>query len=74
MLTLNRLKPGFQHRLNASGSYDSICIRCFTTVAKAQKESELAGHESAHTCDEWELYRLSQGARLPRGAGPAFSE
>jgi hypothetical protein len=73
MTNLNLLKPGFSHRHDANGSHDSVCTRCYVTVATAQNESELASHESAHICDEWDLYRFSQGARMPLDAGSAFS-
>jgi hypothetical protein len=55
------LEPIFPHRHNSDGSYDSICTRCFATVATAQNESELAFHESAHVCEPVTLYRFSQG-------------
>jgi hypothetical protein len=33
----------FPHRLNRDGTFDSICRRCFATVASARDEIELAG-------------------------------
>lgn len=54
------LRPQFPHRLNADGSYDSICTVCYSTVASADKEIDLAVPESAHRCDPVALYQLSQ--------------
>jgi hypothetical protein len=41
----------YPHRLNAEGSYDSICRRCFRTVARAETEAELRAYEAKHICD-----------------------
>jgi hypothetical protein len=40
----------FPHRHNADGTWDSICKRCFNTVAHCETESELALHEKEHVC------------------------
>ena len=46
------LVPGnFVHRCNSDGSYDSICTICLMTVASVESEWQLAGLESAHTCN-----------------------
>lgn len=42
--------PAFAHRYHSSG-IDSICSRCFTVVAKAQTEADLARLEREHVCD-----------------------
>jgi hypothetical protein len=44
------LKP-FQHRQNADKSYDSICLKCFLTAAKAGCEEDLEKLEPEHRCD-----------------------
>jgi hypothetical protein len=54
------LRPSFPHRLNADGTHDSICARCWTTVATVQHEGELARLESAHVCEPINLYRVRQ--------------
>jgi hypothetical protein len=59
MLTL--LRPGFPHRQNADGTYDSICTACLATVANVKNEWELAPYESDHVCDPIGRYRVSQG-------------
>jgi hypothetical protein len=40
----------FIHRLR-SGTVDSICTRCYRTIAKETREDDLAKHEWAHHCD-----------------------
>ncbi len=47
-------KP-FSHRQNRDGSFDSICPRCFRTVATRSTESLLARDEFRHICLDWEL-------------------
>ena len=42
----------FPHRKNKDGSFDSFCLKCFATVARATLESELGDHERAHVCDD----------------------
>jgi hypothetical protein len=42
--------PFFPHRLNPDGSYDSICNRCFATVASASTLDELHARDKEHTC------------------------
>ena len=41
----------FPHRLNRDGSFDSICLKCFLTVANTVLETELKARENIHTCD-----------------------
>jgi hypothetical protein len=41
----------FRRRLNRDGSYDSICLRCFLTIANTRTETELKARENVHTCD-----------------------
>jgi hypothetical protein len=40
----------FAHRLNANGSFESICLYCFQTVAISSSEEELVKPESGHIC------------------------
>jgi hypothetical protein len=42
--------PCFPHRLNADGTYDSICNRCFATVATASTPDELHAFDAGHVC------------------------
>jgi hypothetical protein len=48
----------FPHRCNPNGTYDSICIECFQTVATRIEEAELAQQESAHVCEEFSLGKV----------------
>ena len=41
----------FPHRLNRDGSFDSICLKCFATIANTITETELKARENIHTCD-----------------------
>ena len=41
----------FAHRSNSDGTVDTICIRCFQTVATVSDEAELAKIEQEHICD-----------------------
>ena len=43
--------PKFAHRVR-SWSVDSICTKCYLTVARADTESELPGLEFDHRCEE----------------------
>jgi len=38
------------HRKNRDGSYDSICLRCFATIATARREEDLIGPDRGHVC------------------------
>jgi hypothetical protein len=43
--------PFFPHRLNRDGSYDSICLTCFATVANAKEAADLDVLDQGHVCD-----------------------
>ena len=43
--------PRFVHR-EIYRTVDSICTKCFLTVANADREEDLAQIEAAHTCNE----------------------
>ncbi|MDQ1453860.1 MAG: hypothetical protein QOK38_3726 [Acidobacteriaceae bacterium] len=54
----------FQHRNNEDGTCDSICLRCYRTVATSQQEAWLAHEESIHTCTLLDLHAwMSDRAR-----------
>lgn len=44
--------PFYPHRQNTNGSFDSICLKCFATVANANDVTELNSYEKKHICDE----------------------
>jgi hypothetical protein len=41
----------YPHRRNSDGTFDSICTKCFLTVAHRRAEAELAAIEEAHICN-----------------------
>ncbi len=48
----------FNHRQNADGSVDSICLGCYRTVATVDDEKILVTQERQHRCDPDDLARL----------------
>jgi hypothetical protein len=44
--------PFFPHRLNRDGTYDSICLQCYATVANARTSVELEEYDVKHICGE----------------------
>jgi hypothetical protein len=49
----------FAHRLNDNASVDSICLRCFRTVASKNFESDLGVVEAKHVCEPRDIIRLN---------------
>jgi len=41
----------FAHRLNRDSSVDSICTKCYQTIANDTNESTLESAENDHRCD-----------------------
>lgn len=41
----------FARRHNPDGTTDSICTRCFVTVASSRSEPDLEGEENRHVCN-----------------------
>jgi hypothetical protein len=58
------MQPSFAHRRNRNGSYDSICTKCYATVASAESEEALSSLESAHVCDPFTLALIEQNSFL----------
>jgi hypothetical protein len=54
--------PNFQHRYNQDGTCDSICLRCYRTVASSREEQWLAYQESVHTCALMDLHEWNVGS------------
>jgi hypothetical protein len=52
----------FPHRENPDGTYDSICGRCFKTVAIGVKQADLKQAEEDHICNGFELARVLRPA------------
>jgi hypothetical protein len=40
----------FARRTNPNGTTDSICLKCFRTIATETGEASLASKETAHEC------------------------
>lgn len=53
--------PVYSHRRNADQTFDSICHRCFSTVATVPHEADLAWYEQRHQCEA-----LAQARSLAR--------
>ncbi len=53
----------FAHRHNLDGTWDSICTKCFLTVATEWAEDRLLMHERRHDCDS--LMKARTRARFP---------
>ena len=51
----------FAHRENEDGTFDSICLSCYLTVASAEKEAALFESEKFHTCGRDDI-----AARIPK--------
>ena len=49
-LQLSPYSLNFQHRSNDDGTWDSICLGCYRTVASTRQEPWLAHEESIHAC------------------------
>jgi hypothetical protein len=54
-LGVSAAKPLFVHRINADGTIDSFCRKCFITVASSHWEAELERAEHKHECDKLQL-------------------
>jgi hypothetical protein len=55
----------FQRRHVESSLFDSICLRCYLTIAYAQHPGELEQVEDAHKCSPIRLFAIANGA-LPK--------
>ena len=53
VMTITNL-VSFTRRWNRDSSIDSICTKCYRTIASANKEDELAIREKNHVCDPCE--------------------
>ncbi len=56
-------RPKFPHRRNHDGTFDSICSRCFATVATEGSEAELEKAEESHVCTGLDLGRILRPPR-----------
>src|SRR5947209_3821927 len=58
MATPTLERKTFQHRFNYDGTFDSICLSCFQTIATTNDECVLSVFEEAHACADIDLYRV----------------
>ena len=56
------------HRVNSDGTIDSICFRCFATIASCRREEDLRAAEPTHVCDPEALRRFDH--QEGRSLGP----
>ena len=48
--------PDFTHRHNPNGTTNSICLKCFRTIASSSnEEDDLDAAEAAHKCGGFDL-------------------
>jgi hypothetical protein len=66
----------FAHRHNLDGTWDSICTKCFLTIATERSEDRLLMNEHRHDCDSLMKARgMSTGFPEPlRGAGAILNK
>jgi len=50
----------FAHRNNLDGTCDTICSRCFQTIATVRDEAEFPKIEGQHICDPHILERFGR--------------
>jgi hypothetical protein len=60
-IVLAEITCPFPHRHNRDGSYDSICLKCYATVASFRDEAELAAPERDHSCEPVRLSHFTRG-------------
>lgn len=65
MLEFRRERMKFAHRANEDGTLDSICPRCFVTIANSTWEADLERVEMAHVCDPVWLSHFELTERAP---------
>jgi hypothetical protein len=46
------LPDSYARRLNKDGSFDSICPKCFATVATERDAASLDDHDRNHVCQD----------------------
>lgn len=50
----------FVHRTNPNATFDSICTRCFQTIANVRDEATLQKSEVEHVCDPHLVKRFNR--------------
>jgi len=69
----NQTSCPLMHRRQHDGSYDSICLACFSTISSVPLEAGLEGEEQDHACSaslrsigSRQVAKVSQGTVLTR--------
>jgi hypothetical protein len=52
-------KARFTRRLNADGTFDSVCLRCYRAAGHAERSRDLAAVERSHDCHLSDLLHLT---------------
>jgi len=68
---LSQLPAFYPHRRNSDGSFDSICLNCFATVANAGTEPELLEYDSRHVCEPATVSQRAFDRRVLEGKAEA---
>lgn len=53
----------FHHKYHDNGTIDSICPRCYLTIASAIDKQHVSLVEHSHECDPVRLYQMENGLR-----------
>jgi len=61
---VNKPIINYVHRHNRDGSFDSICLCCFATIANANTECELVAYDNVHICRFWKLSQRALDRRM----------
>ncbi|MGD0798624.1 MAG: hypothetical protein ABR910_12965 [Acidobacteriaceae bacterium] len=56
----------YPHRQNPDGSIDSICLRCFATVATAMDVGKLHSYDKVHVCNATSIAHRGESNRAKR--------
>ena len=58
----------FPRRQNPNGTFDSICLTCFKTVATVSMEEDLTEFDRQHVCDPClvDTYKVLVGKKLSK--------
>jgi hypothetical protein len=57
----------YPHKRNSDGSFDSICLNCFTTIASARTEQELLESDKRHICKPSALSQRTFNRKIQDG-------
>jgi len=72
-LIMTTLTP-FAHRRNRDASFDSICTKCFRTIASEDSEGKLFAREERHSCEQiYEVTRADFDSRRSTSARPTVN-